>query len=85
LKKLRRRAPRQAELLGSRFEIKRSDPGRRNYCARSLSINQTLRAVEKRGFIRLHEEAVARDPHADEQFPRFRPTLTLNSETGPRP
>ena len=30
--------------------------------------NQTLRALEKRGFIELREEAVQRDPHADEQF-----------------
>src|SRR6267378_351282 len=30
--------------------------------------NQTLRALEKRGLVELREEAVVRDPHADEQF-----------------
>jgi len=30
--------------------------------------NQTLRALEKRGFVLLRETAMARDPHADEQF-----------------
>src|SRR5213596_648176 len=51
LEKLRRRAPRQAQLLGQT----------------SLD-NQTLRALEKRGLVELRQEAVARDPHADEQF-----------------
>src|SRR4029453_666719 len=51
LEKLRKRAPRQAELL------------------RQTSLdNQTLRALVKRGLVELREEAVVRDPHADEQF-----------------
>src|ERR1700682_5786059 len=41
--------------------------------------NQTLRALEKRGFVALREEAVARDPHADEQFVAS-DNLTLNLE-----
>ena len=30
--------------------------------------NQTLRALVRRGLAELREEAVVRDPHADEQF-----------------
>ncbi len=41
--------------------------------------NQTLRALAKRGLVELREEAVARDPHADEQFIATT-SLTLNPE-----
>ena len=41
--------------------------------------NQTLRALVKRGFIELREEAVERDPHSDEQFIATT-NLELNAE-----
>src|SRR5881275_2372552 len=41
--------------------------------------NQTLRALAKRGLIELREEAVERDPHADEQFVATT-NLELNAE-----
>ena len=65
--KLRKRAPRQAELLEA---ISRLDaPIRAAQLLRQTSLdNQTLRALVKRGFAELREEAVVRDPHADEQF-----------------
>jgi primosomal protein N' (replication factor Y) (superfamily II helicase) len=67
LEKLRKRAPRQAELLEaiSRLEA----PMRAAQLLRQTALdNQTLRALVKRGLAELHEEAVVRDPHADEQF-----------------
>src|SRR5438477_12204390 len=67
LEKLRKRAPRQAELLEaiSRLEA----PMRAAQLLRETSLdNQMLRALVKRGLVELHEEAVVRDPHADEQF-----------------
>jgi primosomal protein N' (replication factor Y) (superfamily II helicase) len=65
--KLRKRAPRQAELLEA---ISRLDaPVRAAKLLRQTSLdNQTLRALVKRGLAELREEAVVRDPHADEQF-----------------
>jgi primosomal protein N' (replication factor Y) len=65
--KLRKRAPRQAELLEA---ISRLDaPVRAVQLLRQTSLdNQTLRALAKRGLAELREEAVVRDPHADEQF-----------------
>ena len=65
--KLRKRAPRQAELLEA---ISRLDaPIRAAQLLRKTSLdNQTLRALVKRGLAELREEAVVRDPHADEQF-----------------
>jgi primosomal protein N' (replication factor Y) (superfamily II helicase) len=78
LEKLRRRAPRQAELLEAVSKLR--GPIAAAELLRQVSLdNQTLRAVEKRGFIRLHEEAVARDPHADEEF-LASTDLTLNRE-----
>src|SRR3989442_14494189 len=41
--------------------------------------NQTLRALVKRGLAELREEAVVRDPHADEQFIATS-NLVLNEE-----
>src|SRR5947199_806978 len=65
--KLRKRAPRQAELLEA---ISRLDaPIRAAQLLRKTSLdNLTLRALVKRGLVELREEAVVRDPHADEQF-----------------
>src|SRR5205814_10312686 len=67
IEKLQRRAPRQAELLEaiSRLEA----PVRAADLLRQTALdNQTLRALVKRGLAELREEAVVRDPHADEQF-----------------
>jgi primosomal protein N' (replication factor Y) (superfamily II helicase) len=67
LEKLRRRAPRQAELLETILRLEA--PARASQLLRQTSLdNQTLRALEKRGLVELREEAVLRDPHADEQF-----------------
>jgi len=67
LEKLRRRAPRQAELLETILRLEA--PTRASQLLRQTSLdNQTLRALEKRGLVELREQAVARDPHADEQF-----------------
>ena len=67
IEKLRRRAPRQAELLEV---IKRLEhPVRAAELLRQTALdNQTLRALVKRGLVQLREEAVPRDPHGDEQF-----------------
>ena len=67
LDKLRRRAPRQAELLEAIAELKAPMPAAKLLRKVSLD-NQTLRALVKRGLVELREEAVERDPHADEQF-----------------
>jgi len=65
--KLRRRAPRQAELLEAVSKLQK--PIAVADLLRQTSLdNQTLRALEKRGFVALREEAVARDPHAEDQF-----------------
>jgi len=78
LEKLRRRAPRQAELLEAILRLK--TPTRASQLLRQTSLdNQTLRALEKRGLVELREEAVVRDPHADEQFIATS-NLTLNQE-----
>ena len=78
IEKLRRRAPRQAELLEAIAKLREAVPAAELLRQTSLD-NQALRALEKRGFIALREEAVARDPHADEQFVAST-NLTLNSE-----
>jgi primosomal protein N' (replication factor Y) len=65
--KLRRRAPRQAELLEAIAALPGPISAAKLLRQTSLD-NQTLRALEKRGFVILREEAVARDPHAVEQF-----------------
>jgi primosomal protein N' (replication factor Y) (superfamily II helicase) len=78
LEKLRRRAPRQAELLESILRLEA--PTRASHLLRQTSLdNQTLRALAKRGLVELREEAVVRDPHADEQFIATS-NLTLNQE-----
>jgi primosomal protein N' (replication factor Y) len=78
IEKLRKRAPRQAELLEAVTRLKSPVPAADLLRQTSLD-NQTLRALAKRGLIELREEAVQRDPHADEQFV---PTtsLVLNAE-----
>ncbi|HEY7001214.1 MAG TPA: primosomal protein N' [Candidatus Udaeobacter sp.] len=78
LEKLRKRAPRQAELLEavSRLEA----PTRASELLRQISLdNQTLRALVKRGLVDLREESVVRDPHGDEQFVATS-NLILNQE-----
>ena len=67
LEKLRKRAPRQTELLEAILRL--DAPIRTSQLLRQTSLdNQTLRALVKRGLVELREEAVVRDPHADEQF-----------------
>jgi primosomal protein N' (replication factor Y) (superfamily II helicase) len=76
--KLRKRAPRQAELLEAISRLE--GPIRVAQVLRQTSLdNQTLRALVKRGLAELREQAVVRDPHADEQFIRTS-NLFLNQE-----
>src|SRR5213592_841395 len=78
LEKLRRRAPRQAELLDAISKLEA--PIRAAELLRQTSLdNQTLRALVKRGLAELREEAVVRDPHGDEQFIATS-NLVLNEE-----
>src|SRR5437762_4203241 len=78
LEKLRKRAPRQAELLEAISNLER--PMRAAQLLRQTSLdNQTLRALVKRGLAELREEAVVRDPHGDEQFIATS-NLVLNEE-----
>ena len=78
VEKLRRRAPKQAELLEAVAKLRQPVPAADLLRQTSLD-NQTLRALEKRGFVLLREQAVARDPHADEQFVASG-NLILNAE-----
>src|SRR5881409_1770401 len=78
LEKLRKRAPRQAELLEAISQLEA--PMRAAQLLRRTSLdNQTLRALVKRGLAELREEAVVRDPHADEEFIATS-NLVLNEE-----
>ncbi len=78
LESLRRRAPRQAELL--EVALKLSAPVLAAELLRKTSLdNQTLRALQKRGLIEVKEAAVTRDPHANEEFIQTA-TLELNPE-----
>jgi primosomal protein N' (replication factor Y) len=78
IEKLRRRAPRQAELLEAIAKLEK--PMRAAELLRQTSLdNQTLRALVKRGLAELREEAVVRDPHGDEQFIATS-NLVLNEE-----
>jgi len=75
---LRKRAPRQAELLEAIAKLEK--PMLAAQLLRKTSFdNQTLRALAKRGLIELLEEAVERDPHAEEQFIETT-NLELNAE-----
>ncbi len=67
LEKLRRRAPRQAELLEAITQLSAPTPAADLLRDTSLD-NSTLRALVTRGFVDLREQAVARDPHGTEQF-----------------
>ena len=67
IERLRKRAPRQAELLAAIANMTAPMPAAELLRQTSLD-NQTLRALVKRGFAEVREEAVARDPHAGEQF-----------------
>src|SRR3989440_7659617 len=78
IEKLRRRAPKQAQLLEAVSKLRQPIAAAELLRQTSLD-NQTLRALEKRGFVILREEAVARDPHADEEFIASS-NLTLNEE-----
>jgi len=78
LEKLRRRAPRQAELLEAILRLKA--PMRAAQLLRQTALdNQTLRALLKRGLAQVREEAVVRDPHAGEEFIATS-NLVLNEE-----
>ena len=78
LEKLRKRAPRQAELLKAISRLENPIPASQLLRQTSLD-NQTLRALVNRGLAQLREEAVVRDPHADEQFIATS-NLVLNQE-----
>jgi primosomal protein N' (replication factor Y) len=67
IEKLRRRAPRQAELLEAIAKLQKPIVVADLLRQTSLD-NQTLRALEKRGFVTMREEAVERDPHAEDEF-----------------
>ena len=78
IEKLRKRAPRQAELLEAIAKL--SAPVSAADLLREISLdNATLRALQKRGLVQLRTEAVPRDPHSDEQFVASS-NLTLNAE-----
>ncbi len=76
--KLRRRAPRQAELLEVIAKLEKPMPAAQLLRQTSLD-NQTLRSLAKRGLVELREEAIERDPHAEEQFVASA-NLELNAE-----
>src|SRR5438132_6330057 len=75
---MRRRAPRQAELLDELSKLAAPAPVAEILARLSLNPS-TLQALVKRGFAKLHEAAVPRDPHGDERFV-ISPELTLNEE-----
>ncbi len=78
LEKLRRRAPRQAELLDAILKL--TEPVAAAELLRATSLdNSTLRGLVKRGFAQIAEQAVQRDPHADEHFVASE-SLELNAE-----
>ena len=78
IEKLRKRAPRQAELLEAIAQLEGAMRAADLLRHTSLD-NQTLRALVRRGLAELHEEAAVRDPHADEQFIATS-NLVLNDE-----
>lgn len=67
LEKLQKRAPRQAALLEAIMQLTAPAPAADVLRDTSLD-NSTLRALVKRGFVDLREQAVARDPHGTETF-----------------
>src|SRR5205814_3016244 len=78
IENLRKRAPRQAELLEAIAKLEQAIPAA-DFLRKVSSDNQTLRALAKRGLIELREESVERDPHGDEQFIATT-NLELNAE-----
>ncbi len=78
VEELSRRAPRQAELLTAIANLSEPMPAAELLRKQSLDF-QTLRALVKRGFAELQEQAVQRDPHADETFIATT-NLVLNEE-----
>jgi len=75
---LRRRAPRQAELLEELGKLKGPVPAAE--ILRKLSLNaSTLNALANRSLVKISEQTVTRDPHADEKF-IANPEITLNDE-----
>ncbi|MEP6811095.1 MAG: DEAD/DEAH box helicase family protein, partial [Chthoniobacterales bacterium] len=78
IEKLRKRAPRQAEMLEA--ISRHADAILATDLLRETSLdNTTLRSLQKRGWIELRAEAVPRDPHSDEQFVAST-DLVLNAE-----
>jgi primosomal protein N' (replication factor Y) (superfamily II helicase) len=78
LDSLRKRAPRQAELAEAIGKL--SGPIPAAELLRQVSLdNQTLRALAKRGWIELREEAMVRDPHAEDQI-LATSNLSMNAE-----
>ncbi len=67
LRKLQKRAPRQAELLETISKLETPVTAAKLLRQTSLD-HQTLRALVRHGLVELREEAVARDPHGDEEF-----------------
>jgi primosomal protein N' (replication factor Y) len=78
MEKLRKRAPRQAELLQAIAQLPGPIPAADLLRQTSLD-NSTLRALVRRGFAALREQAVARDPHGTEEFVADT-ELTMNEE-----
>jgi primosomal protein N' (replication factor Y) len=78
IEQLRRRAPRQAELLTAIAQLTAPAPAAEILRQTQLD-NAALRGLEKRGFVELREQAVTRDPHAEEQFVATT-NLVLNDE-----
>src|SRR5260370_7735373 len=77
VEKLKKRAPRQAELLEAIAKLEAPVPAAQLLRKTSLD-NQTLRALVKRGLVQLHKEAVERVPHGDEKF-----IQTINLQPNP--
>ncbi|MFL6584782.1 MAG: primosomal protein N' [Chthoniobacterales bacterium] len=78
IEQLRKRAPRQAELLEAVAQLTAPAPASEILRKAQLD-NAALRGLEKRGFIELKEQTVERDPHAEEQFVATA-NLVLNEE-----
>jgi primosomal protein N' (replication factor Y) len=78
IENLRKRAPRQAELLEAIAKLEKPVPAA-ELLRKISSDNQTLRALAKRGLVELRDEPVERDPHGDEQFIATT-NLELNAE-----
>jgi primosomal protein N' (replication factor Y) len=75
---IKRRAPRQAELLDELAKLVQAVPAAEILSRLSLNAS-TMEALVKRGLVKVHEAAIARDPHAGEQFITSS-ELSLNEE-----